>query len=107
VAGRRGVGLSSLSSGGCIVSGASLRRSLLFTGVKIHSYAAVENAVILPYVDIARGARLSNVVVDAGVKVPPGLVVGEDAEADAARFRRTERGICLITQPMLDRMAAL
>jgi glucose-1-phosphate adenylyltransferase len=104
--GRRGVGVSSLISGGCIVSGASLRRSLLFTGVKIHSYAAVENAVILPYVDIARGARLSNVVVDAGVKVPPGLVVGEDPEADAARFRRTERGICLITQPMLDRMAA-
>ncbi|MEP7180638.1 MAG: glucose-1-phosphate adenylyltransferase [Betaproteobacteria bacterium] len=104
--GRRGMGISSLVSGGCIVSGASLRESLLFTGVHIHSFATVESAVVLPYVDIGRGARLSNVVVDAEVKIPPGLVVGEDPELDAARFRRTERGICLITQPMLDRLAA-
>jgi glucose-1-phosphate adenylyltransferase len=63
------------------------------------------NAVILPYVDVGRGARLTNVVVDSGVKIPAGLVVGEDPELDAARFRRTERGICLITQPMLDKFA--
>jgi glucose-1-phosphate adenylyltransferase len=106
VDGRRGLGVSSLVSGGCIVSGASLRRSLLFTGVKIHSYAEVENAVILPYVDVARSARLRNVIVDAGVRIPPGLVVGENAEEDASRFRRTERGVCLITQPMLDRIGA-
>ena len=104
--GRRGVGISSLVSGGCIVSGASLLRSLLFTGVQIHSYSAIENAVILPYADIGRYVRLTNVVVDRGVKIPEGLVVGEDAEADATRFRRTARGVCLITQGMIDRLNA-
>ncbi len=99
---RRGQAVSSLVSGGCIVSGASIRRSLLFTGVHTHSYASIEGGVVLPYADIGRGARLSNVVVDRGVRIPEGLVVGEDAALDAARFRRTSRGICLITQPMID-----
>jgi len=102
--GRRGIGVSSLISGGCIVSGSSLRHSLLFTGVHLHSYGRVENAVILPYVEIGQRARLTNVIVDAGVRIPAGLVVGEDPEADAARFRRTPRGICLVTQPMIDRL---
>lgn len=104
--GRRGQSISSLVSGGCIVSGASVRRSLLFTQVHLHSYSRVSNAVILPYVDVGRGARLANVVVDAGVKIPEGLVVGDDPVLDAKRFRRSERGICLITQPMIDRLAA-
>jgi len=102
--GRRGIGISSLVSGGCIISGASLTHSLLFTGVQIHSYSRVENAVILPYADIGRHCRLANVVIDHGVRIPKGLVVGEDPEQDAARFRRTSGGICLITQPMIDRL---
>jgi glucose-1-phosphate adenylyltransferase len=106
VDGRRGVAISSLVSGGCIVSGASLRRTLLFTGVHAHSFARIENAVILPDVDIGRGARLTNVVVDKGVRIPPGLVVGEDPEIDVMRFRRTAKGLCLITQPMIDRMTS-
>ncbi len=104
VDGRRGIGVSSLVSGGCIVSGASLRHSLLFTGVRIHSYSEVANAVILPYVDVGRHVRLTNVVIDRGVRVPDGLVVGEDPEVDAARFRRTSKGICLITQEMIDKL---
>jgi glucose-1-phosphate adenylyltransferase len=104
VDGRRGSAISSLVSGGCIVSGASLRRSLLFTNVHLHSYADVEGAVILPYVDIGQGARLRNVVVDRGVRIPPGLIVGEDPVADARRFRRTASGISLITQNMIDRL---
>jgi glucose-1-phosphate adenylyltransferase len=104
--GRRGQAISSLVSGGCIVSGASLRNSLLFTGVRINSYASVEGAVVLPYVEISRGARLSRVVVDRGVRIPEGLVVGEDPELDAMRFRRTDKGICLITQNMIDRLNA-
>ena len=91
-------------SGGCIISGASLRRSLLFTGVRINSYGNVENAVIMPYVNVGRGARLKNVVIDRGVEIPEGLVVGEDPELDAKRFRTTEHGISLITQPMIDRL---
>jgi glucose-1-phosphate adenylyltransferase len=103
--GRRGEAVDSLVSGGCIISGSAVARSLLFTGVHVHSYATIKNAVILPRVDIARGARLSNVVVDADVRIPEDLVVGEDHDRDAQRFRRTERGICLITQPMIDRLA--
>ena len=102
--GRRGQAVSSLVSGGCIVSGASLNHSLLFTGVRAHSYARVENSVVMPYVDIGRSARLRNVIIDRGVQIPPGLVVGEDPLLDAQRFRRTEQGICLITQAMLDKM---
>ena len=99
---RRGAAVSSLVSGGCIVSGSSVKRSLLFTGVHTHSYTSIEGAVILPYSEIGRHARLSNVVIDRGVRIPDGLVVGEDPVLDAARFRRTERGVCLITQPMID-----
>ena len=105
VAGRRGEAVSSLVSGGCIVSGAAARRSLLFTGVHLHSWARVEEAVILPRVDVGRGARLSRVVVDRGCRIPEGLVVGEDPVLDAARFRRTDKGVTLITQAMLDRLA--
>lgn len=104
--GRRGEAISSLVSGGCIVSGAQVKRSLLFTGVTVHSFSDVENAVILPYVDVGRGAHLKNVVIDKGVKIPDGLIIGADPELDARRFRRTASGLCLITQPMIDRLGA-
>jgi glucose-1-phosphate adenylyltransferase len=102
---RRGTAISSLVSGGCIVSGTELRRSLLFTGVRTNSYTRIEEAVILPQVQVGRHVRLRKVVIDRSVVIPDGLVVGEDAEADAARFRRTERGVCLITQQMIDRLS--
>ena len=104
--GRRGMAIASLVSGGCIVSGATLRRTLLFTGVHVHSHALVENAVVLPDVDIAAGARLRNVIVEKRVRIPPGLVVGEDPELDAKRFRRTDKGICVITPSMIEKLAA-
>jgi glucose-1-phosphate adenylyltransferase len=104
VDGRRGFAVSSLVSGGCIVSGAALSRSLLFTGVRINSYSRVHEAVIMPYVEIGRNVQLSKVVVDRGVVIPEGLVVGEDPVEDAKRFRRTEEGVCLITQSMLDKL---
>jgi len=102
--GRRGMAVNSMVSGDCIISGASLRRSLLFTGVRVNSYATAEEAVILPYVDVGRSARLKKVVIDRGVRIPDKLVVGEDPKLDAQRFRRTENGVCLITQPMIDRL---
>lgn len=104
--GRRGHAVSSMVSGGCIISGSSLNQCFLFTGVRTHSFSQLEGVVALPYVDIGRKARLTNVVIDRGVKIPEGLVVGEDAKRDAARFRRTEKGVCLITQPMIDRLDA-
>ncbi len=102
--GRRGSAISSLVSGDCIVSGSSLRRSLLFTGVRANSYSSLNEAVVLPDCVIGRHSRLSKVVLDRGVIIPDGLVVGEDAELDAKRFRRTDKGVCLITQSMINRL---
>jgi glucose-1-phosphate adenylyltransferase len=103
---RRGMAISSLVSGACIVSGSILRRSLLFTGVHVHSFSSIEEAVIMPYVDIAQRVRLRKVVIDRGVRIPAGLVVGDDPVLDAKRFRRSENGVCLITQPMIDKLKA-
>ncbi len=102
--GRRGMAISSLISQDCIVSGAIARRSLLFTGVKMGSFSSVDEGVILPYCNIGRGARLSRVILDSGVRIPEGLVVGEDPILDAKRFRRTESGVCLINKAMIERL---
>ncbi|MCT2398910.1 glucose-1-phosphate adenylyltransferase [Novosphingobium mangrovi (ex Huang et al. 2023)] len=102
--GRRGQAISSLISQDCIVSGATARRSLLFTGVKMGSWSSVDEAVILPYCNIGRHARMSRVIIDSGVRIPEGLVVGEDPILDGQRFRRTDNGVCLITKPMIDRL---
>ncbi|MCU0985655.1 MAG: glucose-1-phosphate adenylyltransferase [Acetobacteraceae bacterium] len=104
--GRRGEAVSSLVSGNCIVSGSLVRRSLLFTGTRVHSYARIEEGVVLPDVTVGRHAQLRKVVIDRGVTIPEGLIVGEDAEEDARRFRRTDKGVCLITQAMIDRLQA-
>ena len=101
---RRGSAISSVVSGDCIISGSSLHRSLLFTGVRANSYSRLDGAVVLPNVRVGRRAQLRNVVIDSNVTIPEGLVVGEDPELDAKRFRRTESGICLITQPMIDKL---
>ena len=102
---RRGMAVSSMVSGGCIISGSRLNRCLFHTGVRANSYSELEGVVAMPYAEIGRGAKLKNVIIDRSVRIPPGLVVGDDPEADAARFRRTENGICLITQSMIDRLA--
>jgi glucose-1-phosphate adenylyltransferase len=102
--GRRGSAVSSLVSGGCIVSGASIRRALLFTGVRVNSFASLEDAIVLPRVTIGRNSSLKKVVIDSDINIPEGLVVGEDPILDAKRFRRTDDGVVLITQSMLDRL---
>jgi glucose-1-phosphate adenylyltransferase len=101
---RRGLALESIVSGGCIVSGA-VSRSVLFSQVRVHSYANVNLSVLLPEVQVGRGARLNKVVVDHGCVIPEGLVIGEDAQADAARFHRTEAGVTLVTADMLRALA--
>jgi glucose-1-phosphate adenylyltransferase len=101
---RRGSAISSVVAGDCIISGSTLHNSLLFTGVRANSYSRLEGAVVLPEVRVGRRAQLRNVVIDHGVTIPEGLIVGEDPELDAKRFRRSENGICLITQPMIDKL---
>jgi len=102
--GRRGSATASLVAGGCVVSGATVWRSVLFNGVRMHSYSSVGLGVILPEVEIGRSAKLRNVIIDRGVRIPEGLIVGEDPVADAARFRRSDNGICLITKKMIDQL---
>ena len=100
--GRRGMAVSSLVSGDCIVSGSEVRNSLLFTGCRTHSFSSLEHVVALPQVVVNRKAELKNCVIDRGVIIPEGLVVGKNPEVDAKWFRRTESGIVLITQSMVD-----
>ncbi len=103
--GRRGSAVSSLVSGDCIVSGSAVSNSLLFTGVRTHSFSTLEYVVALPQVIVHRKAELKNCVIDRGVVIPEGLVVGADPDEDAKWFRRSEGGIVLITQDMLDARA--
>ena len=89
-------------SGGCIISGAQLKRSLLFSSVRVNSYAQACDAVVLPEVQVGRYARLTKVVVDRGVRIPENLVVGEDPELDGKRFYRSDDGVVLISGDMLN-----
>ena len=103
---RRGVAISSMVSGGCIISGTEVRNSCLFTNVHTNSYAVLDHAVVLNNVIVNRSARLRNVVIDSDVVIPEGLVVGEDPVDDAKWFRVSDKGVTLITQDMLDKRAA-
>jgi glucose-1-phosphate adenylyltransferase len=89
-------------SGGCIVSGAAVRKSLLFSGCQIHSYSVVSDSVILPDVNIGQHCRINRAIVDRGAILQDGTVIGEDAKADRARgFRVTDSGLTLVTAEML------
>ena len=99
--GRRGAAIDSLVSGGCIISGTTLKRSVLFSECRINSYCHIEDAVLLPQVVVGRRASLRKVIVDRGCIIPEGLVIGEDPELDAQRFRRTDEGVTLVTSDML------
>jgi glucose-1-phosphate adenylyltransferase len=103
---RRGVAISSMVSGGCIISGTEIRNSILSTNVKTNSFAVLENAVVLPDVVVNRFARLKNCVIDRSVIIPKNLVIGEDPIEDAKFFRVTEKGVTLITQKMVDNWQA-
>jgi glucose-1-phosphate adenylyltransferase len=100
---RRGMAIESLVSGGCIVSG-SVFRSVLFSLVRVHSFSSVNWSVLLPGVQVGRGARVNRCVIDRDCVIPEGLVIGEDAAADAARFYRTDSGITLVTRDMLRKL---
>jgi glucose-1-phosphate adenylyltransferase len=102
--GKHGMTVNTIVSGGCIVSGSHVKDSVLFSGVRVHSFCRIEEAVLLPDVEVGRGARLRKVVIDRGCVLPEDIVVGEDPVADAARFERTEGGVVLVTRDMLKRL---
>jgi len=103
---RRGMAVDSLVSAGCVVSGGVVRRSLLFTNVRVNSYAEVEESVILPDCNIGRHARIRKVVMAKNCYIPEGMVIGEDPKEDARRFSRSEGGVTLVTPSMLEQLAA-
>ncbi len=98
---RRGMAVDTMVSGGCIISGALVKRSVLFSDVRVNAYSEVTDSVILPKVDIGRYVKLHRVVVDKGCRIPDGMEVGFDRQKDAERFYVTERGVTLITPEML------
>ncbi len=102
--GRRGMALESLVSGGCIISGATVEKSLLFSRCRVNSYSELHEAVLLPEVSVGRHARLTRVVIDHGCQIPERMVIGEDAAEDARRFERTGKGVTLVTRDMLARL---
>lgn len=103
---RRGMAVDSLISSGCIISGATVRHSLLFSNVNVHSWASVEDSVVLPDVDIGRHAVLKRCVVDKHCRIPEGMVIGENPEEDRKRFFVSPRGVTLVTAEMLGQGAA-
>ena len=99
---RRGAAVDSMVSGGCIVSGSAVRRSVLFSNVRTRSYAKIEGSVLLPDVDIGREARIRNAIIDRGCEIPAGMRIGQDADEDRENgFRVTRSGIVLVTRGML------
>jgi len=100
---RRGMAVDSIVSGGCIISGAKLNRALLFSNVKIRSYAYIEQTVVMPHVNVGRNARIYRAIIDRGCEIPEHMVIGENHDEDRRRgFRVTDRGIVLVTPDMLN-----
>lgn len=103
--GKHGMTVNTIVSGGCIVSGSKVSSSVLFSGVRVHSYCEINEAVLMPDVEVGRGSRLHRVVIDRACVLPDGTEIGFDPAADAARFERTEGGVVLVTREMLKRLA--
>ncbi len=98
---RRGMALDSMVSGGCLISGATVRHSLLFSDVRVNSHAILQDVVVLPSVKIGRHCRITRAVIDKGCDLPEGTVIGENPEADAERFYVSPGGVVLVTPEML------
>jgi glucose-1-phosphate adenylyltransferase len=99
--GRRGTAINSMISGGCIVSGAVVRESLMFSNVRLEERSSVYRAVILPNVEVGRGSVINNAIIDEGCEIPDGVQIGVERAADARRFHVTEKGVVLVTPDML------
>nr|MDA3806767.1 glucose-1-phosphate adenylyltransferase [Thiomicrorhabdus sp.] len=101
-AGRRGTAIDSLVAGGCIISGARIKRSVIGSGSRVHSYSLIKDSVLLPSVEVGQNCRIQNAVIDKGAVIPPDTIIGEDPIEDAKRFYvEVESGIILVTPEML------
>ncbi|MDR0934158.1 MAG: glucose-1-phosphate adenylyltransferase [Burkholderiaceae bacterium] len=102
--GMDGVIANTMVSGGCIICGSKISNTILFSNVRVNPFCNIDQAVILPSVEIGQGSRLKRVIVDRGCRIPEGLVIGEDPALDAERFYRTSNGVVLVTDAMLARL---
>jgi len=102
--GRRGMAINSMVSGGCIISGAVVRQSLLFSDVRVDEGSSIQSSVILPHVEIGRGCVIRGAILDEGCEIPDGMTIGMDRAADAGRFHVTDKGVVLVTADMLRRL---
>ena len=98
---RRGMAVDSMVSGGCVVSGATVRHSLLFSKVRVNSYSVVQHSVILPESNIARNCRITKAIIEKGCNVPEGTIIGDNRADDKKRFLVSPGGVCLVTPEML------
>jgi glucose-1-phosphate adenylyltransferase len=102
--GRRGMAVNSMVSGGCIISGAHVNQSLLFSNVRIDERSYIERAVLFPDVRVGAGSTIKRAIVDTGAAVPPGTHIGVNREEDARRFYISENGVALVTRDMAARL---
>jgi glucose-1-phosphate adenylyltransferase len=102
--GRDGTISNTMVSSGCIINGSHLSNSVLFSNVRVEAFCRIDQSVIMPGVVVGQGCRLSKVIIDCACRLPPGLVVGEDPQADRLRFERTDQGVVLINTAMLERL---
>jgi glucose-1-phosphate adenylyltransferase len=102
--GRRGTAINSMVSGGCIISGAVVRESLLFSDVRVEERSSLYRSVVLPHAEIGRNCHIVGAIIDEGCEVPDGMQIGIDRAPDAQRFHVTEKGVVLVTPDMLRRL---
>jgi glucose-1-phosphate adenylyltransferase len=102
--GRRGTSVNSMISGGCIISGAYVNQSLLFSAVRVDERSSIFRSVVLPNVKIGANCTVAHAILDEGCELPPGTQIGVDRAADAARFHVTDNGIALVTPEMLAKL---
>lgn len=98
---RRGMAVDSMVSGGCIISGATIKHSLLFSNVCVDDYSYVENSVVLPETSIGKKCRIKNAVIDKSCHIPDGTNIGYDVDEDRKRFHVSPKGVVLVTPDML------
>ena len=98
---RRGLAINSMVAGGCIISGAVVRESLLFSSVMVDEQSEIRRSVVLPHVEIGRSCYIANAIIDEGCDIPHGMTIGRDREQDQKNFHVTENGVVLVTRSML------
>jgi glucose-1-phosphate adenylyltransferase len=99
--GRRGIAINSMVSGGCIISGAVVRESLLFSDVRVDERTSIQGSVVLPHVAVGTACIIHGAIIDEGCDIPDGMSIGVDRDSDAKRFHVTEKGVVLVTADML------